>query len=393
MTQEVIARSDLDLFADAVLADPYPAYAELREAGPVVWMDRLNAYACAGYQEVRDVLNDDATFVSGRGVGFNEVLNEAFTGTIIQSDGDDHRPLRAALAEQMSVRGLAPLRERATTLADELVLGLKGKGRFDGVADFARVYPLQMVGELIGLPEEGVDQLIVWGDANFNVIGPRNARFEASLPIFGECFAYIGWLHEDPRNRLREGGLGWALYDAADRGIIRHEQCPPLMAAYLVAGIDTTVASISFMLHLFGSHPGEWDKLKANPQMVSRAYNEVLRIASPALCFKRVASRDTEIGGVPIAAGSDVVVLYAAANQDPRRYPDPARFDISRNAGDHMAFGIGRHNCAGQSLARMEANALLTAMVNHLDRIEIGDSRRHLNNTVQSLGYLETRFV
>jgi cytochrome P450 len=383
-----LPRTDIDLFSDDVIRDPYPAYRDLRDAGPVVWSNRLDVALLPRYSEVREVLGDHGRYVSSKGVGFNEILNQAFIGTIIQSDLPDHTALRSALGERLSPVTLRSRQADVQQVADELVQRLRGR-EIDGVADLARVLPLTIVADMVGIPQEGRDKLLAWGDANFNVMGPRNERFDRSLPVFQECFGYIQWLHEDPENRLRRDGLGYALYEAADRGVIRRDQCPALMAAYLVAGVDTTIASIGFALKWLGLHPDQFALLRAEPALATRAYNEVLRIESPAQGFVRVASSDTELAGVKIPGGTALAVLYASANRDERKFPDPERFDIRRQAGDHLAFGFGLHVCAGQALARLEATAVLTALARQVERIEIGAAVPHLNNTVRGLERLQ----
>lgn len=392
MQPTTVPSFDLDLFADAVLMDPYPTFQMLRDAGPVVWLDRLQVYCCARYAEVRQVLENDALYISSKGVGFNDFLNQAFVGTIIQSDAPDHNALRAALGERLSPQGMKSMQERVQAQADALVISLKGRGAVDAVADLARTFPLSIVAELIGIPKEGRDRLLAWGEANFNVMGPENDRYRDSLAVFQECFAYITWIHDDPGSRLTPGGLGAALYEAAARGVIRRDQCPPLMAAYLVAGIDTTISSIASAVQLLGQHPTQFALLKQEPALVPRAYNEVLRIESPSIGFKRVLKEDAVLAGVPLQAGASVAVLYASANRDERKYPDPARFDIRRSAADHVAFGFGRHVCAGQALARLEATSILSALARHVDHIELGASTRLLNNTVRSLDSLSATF-
>ncbi|TAI61345.1 cytochrome P450 [Bradyrhizobium sp. Leo170] len=298
-------------------------------------------------------------------------------------DLPDHTSLRNALGDRLSPKGMNEIQSRVQAEANALVNAVKQRGKFDGVRDFAGVFPLKIVGELIGLPTEGRNRLLAWGDANFNVMGPQNDRYERSLPVFLECFEYIKWLDQDP-SRLRNGSLGSALYEAADKGIIRRDQCHPLMAAYLVAGIDTTISSIANALDLFGQNPDQWQKLRERPAMVGRAYNEILRIESPALGFKRVTRVATELAGVALPEGASVVVLYASANRDERKCADPDRFDIGRHAADHVAFGHGLHVCAGRMLARLEASAILTAMAEQVEGIEVGGRTRHLNNTVHS---------
>ncbi|KQW69900.1 hypothetical protein ASC67_05280 [Methylibium sp. Root1272] len=363
----------------------------LRDAGPVVWIEQLQMVCCARYAEVRQVLDDHGTFISSQGVGFNDFLNNAFAGTIIQSDQPDHTALRAAVGEKLTPQAMRDLQGHVQSQANSLITSLKMRRTFDGMRDLARVFPLTIVAELIGIPQDGRDRLLDWGHASFNVMGPANERYQRSLPVFGECFEYIEWLDKDP-SRLREGSLGAALYDAAERGVIRRDQCPRLLAAYLVAGIDTTISSIASAVRLLGQNVDQWQALRAEPVLVARAYNEVLRIESPVQAFKRVTSRDTELSGVTLPAGSSVAVLYASANRDERKFTNPDRFDIKRHSAEHVAFGHGLHVCAGQALARLEATALLTAIATQVERIEVGQHSMHITNTVRSLDTLEVTF-
>ena len=394
MAVQDIARFDVNIFDDSFLENPYPFYRDMRNAGPVVRLDSVDAYCCARYAEVSEVLKNNEVFISGKGIGFNNMINTTFTssGSILTTDSPNHVVLRKVFNHQFSVRALAPLREFAQTTADALIAKLKSRGRFDGVTDLARVYPVSVVGEFIGLPEEGRERLLEWGEANFNVLGIENERFRNALPSFGACFEFMSWLNEDPERRLREGGMGRALYEAVDRGDLPREQVVPVLGGLLFAGLDTTVASLANAIDLLGRNPGQWEKLKALPTLAPQAFNEVLRMASPVLHFKRVAARDTQIAGVSIEEGANVVVLFASANRDERKYEDPDRFDIERATSDHLAFGHGLHVCAGAALARLEALSILSAMAKYVDRIEIHGSSQHLNNTVRALGALDVTF-
>ena len=160
------------------------------------------------------------------------------------------------------------------------------------------------------------------------------------------------------------------------------------MGAYLGAGLDTTMNSISAAVALFARHPDQWQRLRDDPTLIPQAYNEVLRLESPVLCFTRVAAEDTMIDDVPIRGGDRVLVAYAAANRDPRKWNDPERFDITRPGSDHLAFGLGRHHCAGQGLARLEAECLIRALVRRVERFDAAEQVRHLNNVIRGLAAL-----
>jgi cytochrome P450 len=170
------------------------------------------------------------------------------------------------------------------------------------------------------------------------------------------------------------GSMADELLLAADQGELSHAECPALMVDYLAPSIDTTMSAISNALYLFASHPDQWQLLKDEPTLMANAINEVLRYEPPLRAFARRAGQPTEIGGVRIRSGARVLVMYASANRDEREWEQPAVFDITRDAGRQIGFGQGAHACAGQSLARLETTAMLRALIERVDRIEVTSS-------------------
>jgi cytochrome P450 len=373
----------LDLYSDAVLENPYPAFKILREQGPAVWLPKHHAYAVPRYSALRKVLADYETFSSARGAGLNDTANSMMAGAVLATDPPEHDKLRSVLAEELGPHSMRNITQQIQTQADALVEKLWAQKTFDAVADFARVFPLEVVADLIGLPEEGRDQLLDWADATFNTFGPENPRFFNSLGRVNEMMKYA--FQTAVPGKLRPGSMGAAIYSAAERGIIRRDQCGTLMTGYLTGGLDTTIHSLGHAILLFGMHPEQWDALKSNPSVVPSAYAEILRFESPVYAFTRYVTKDSELMGVPIPQGSRVILLYGAANRDERKYPDPERFDVRRNPVDHLAFGYGVHACAGQGLARLEAHCLLNSLLRRVERFEIGKPVRHLNNAVRGL--------
>ena len=137
---------------------------------------------------------------------------------------------------------------------------------------------------------------------------------------------------------------------------------------------------------LLATHPDQWEVLRADPSLVPNAFNETLRLESPIRAFSRVTTTETRVGDIDIPAGARVVIFYAAANRDERRFARPDEFDIRRsNAGEHLGFGLGAHSCAGQGLARMEAHAVLRAVVDQVESLELsGAPTPALNNIINA---------
>jgi cytochrome P450 len=194
----------------------------------------------------------------------------------------------------------------------------------------------------------------------------------------------------DAPGRLKPGSMGAAIYEAAERGDIRREQCAHLMISYLVAAMDTTINAISNSVMLFATYPEQWQIVRDQPKIIPLAFEEIVRFESPVYTFKRVTSREVDVEGITIPENADVVMLYGSANRDERKWQDPDRFDVRRGPVDHVGFGYGIHGCAGQGLARMEGQAVLNALVRRVARFEIGEPKRRLNNVIRGLGSLPT---
>jgi cytochrome P450 len=376
--------SDVDLFSDETLTDPYPAYRALRDQGGAVHLDRLGVWALPRYAEIRPASHDWSTY-SSSGVALNDAMNQMLSGTVLASDPPEHDVLRAVLSERLGPRAIRPLQtdigRRAEVLVDELI----ARGSFDAVGDLAAAFPFSIVFDLIGLPDDARPNMLRWADATFTVFGPMNRRASDALADLQEMFGWLGSLRAED---LEEGSMGREIFSAADAGRIRPESCVPLLSAYAAAGLDTTINAIANAVHLFATHPDQWDLVRADPTRIPAAFNEVLRYDAPVQVFGRRLMSEVEIDGVRIDAGSQVVLLYGSGNRDERQYPDPDRFDVLRNPVDHLSFGYGTHACAGQALARIEAHSVIAALARRVHRIEIGTPTRHLNNCVRGLEQL-----
>ncbi|MFF7274987.1 cytochrome P450 [Streptomyces griseorubiginosus] len=391
MPSTTLPSSDLDLFATDTLLDPYPVYARLRDAGPVVRLSRYDAWALPRYEQVSAALRDHETFSSASGVGFTEGLNKMMAGGVLASDPPHHSTLRVILSRMLMPRSLRDLGPSVTSVAEEIVDRLADGGEFDAVTDLAEAFTPRFVADLIGLPEEGRGQILEFGAATFDGLGPFGERTPDALRKQKTLLDYVSTTAA--RDRLAEGGLGARVWEAVDAGDIDEAAAITLMMAFLVTGMDTTILSLAAAVRLFAEHPDQWDALRADPSLVPAAYLEVLRIASPVTVFSRVTTRDWECDGVTIPAGDRVAVMFASANRDERKWGDPERFDITRNPADHLTFGVGIHACVGQNLAKLEAQALLTALLARVRRFEIGEPEFVVNNTLHGLSSLPCRIV
>ncbi|WP_326755254.1 cytochrome P450 [Streptomyces hirsutus] len=373
--------SDVDLFADDVLVDPYPVYAELRELGPVVHLRKNDVYALTRYDVIRDALADWESF-SSASIAFNPMANEALTGTSLASDPPVHTQLRATLTENLSPRALRGMKGQIEAKADALVAELVEKGSFEAIDALARAFPLEVVADLIGFEGHVRDNMLRWGQAAMQVLGPMNQRTAENFPIAGELY---GWCSEVKADDLAEGSVGRGIFDAEARGAIPPGTAGHIIHQYLGAGVDTTIAAIGNIVALFGSHPDQLALVREDPSRVPAAFNEVLRFWAPIHAWGRRATKDVDIDGTVIPAGAQIAILLGAGNHDPRHYENPDSFLVERNPVDHLSFGYGPHGCAGQGLARLEAHAVIEALSRRVERLVVGPEVRVPNNTTRSI--------
>lgn len=386
---------ELDPFDPAFLADPFSAHPVLRDAGPVVFLPRTGCYAMARHAEVQAALKDWETFISGRGVGQADFLKETPwrpPSLLLEADPPLHDRTRGLMNRVASLGALREVMPRWQAKADALVSQLAGTGSFDAIPALAEAFPLSVFPDLIGLREEVRENLIPYATVAFNAFGPRNALLAETMAAARDATEWVA--QSCKRELLRLGGWGMQVYEAADRGECSHDEAERLVRSFLTAGVDTTVNGIATLLHAFAEFPGQWAKLRADPKLVKKAVEESLRWGGTVQTFFRTTSRDVSIGGHIIPEGQKVLLFLAAANRDPRKWEDADRFEITRVASGHVGFGFGIHQCLGQMVARMEAEAVTNALLANVGEIRAtGPVRRRLNNTLHAIGELPIELI
>lgn len=378
-----------DLFTDVAIHDPHPLYRTIRDLAPAVWLPTHGAFAVSRYDDVRAALRNDKALISGRGVALNDIVNGLPSRTTLMSDGALHRRRRGVLMKPMMPSALVAVRPQLDGLADALVAKLAARDSFDGIADFAQYLPVSVVSRLVGLPEAGRERMLEWATATFNALGPPNARAQASYSGIGEMARYASGLKSDV---LAPDGWAAGVFAAAREGRLDPEDAQGLLVDYIGPSLDTTILATGWLLYLLGTHPDQYDLVRANPELIPSAVHEALRFESPVRAFTRLAVAPYEAGEVSIPAGERVLVLYGAANRDERHFPDPDRFDVTRDARDHLAFGQGAHRCAGAHLAQLELEALLRALIVHVRRIEVGEPEVLMSNMLRGIQSLPASF-
>jgi 4-methoxybenzoate monooxygenase (O-demethylating) len=382
--------SDADPFSDEFLADPFPHLAQLRDEGPVVYLDRYGVFAVARHEQVQAVLKEPLAFSSAAGTGItNFAVEKAWRkpSILLEVDPPVHTHNRKVVARALAPRSLGYLQETFDRRAAELADSLVARGSFDAVPDLAEIFPTRVFPDAFGLQEDGRDQLLAYGAIVFNGMGPRNHLFEASMQGAAEVIAWI--TRQCARSSLRPDGLGALIYAGVDAGEVTEDEAALLVRSFLSAGLDTTVSAIALGVLDFVQHPDQWRELRQDPSLARNAFEEVVRLEAPVMNFFRTTAEATELAGTYLPANAKVMVSFAGANRDPRRWEDPDRFDIRRKTAGHMGFGVGVHNCVGQVIARMEGEALLRALAARVGSWHLaGEPQPRLNNTLRGLATL-----
>ena len=382
--------SDIDFYADEVILDPLAAYKEMRAVGPIVWLPAQNMWVVTGHAECVAALRQPDLFRSGEGLSLNPEVNALLRGNSLNSDGERHdrtRTITATPINRKNVQELEPfIREAAEGLAGRLV----DARRFDAVSQLATYLPLTIVVELVGLADAGGERMLRWAAATFNLFDGFNERSRAS---FAELVGLQAYLSEyGVPEKLKEGGLARRIFDEGPKAGFDFDECAQLMRDYINPSLDTTISATGFAAYLFAENPDQWDLLRSDPTLAANAVEEVVRLSTPIRGFSRHVDRDCDLAGISMKAGERVFLAYAAANRDPAVFPDPDRFDITRNLRAHVGFGHGRHLCMGLHLARLEITSLLNAFIPRVRRWHLdGEPEVAMNNTIRAFARLPVR--
>ena len=363
-----IAVCDDDLFSHDSVRNARAIDDRLRELAPVVKVSRENITMLGRYEHVTEGLRDWRTFSSTSRPWHDP--NSVRPELLLTDDPPKHTGVRAVIGTALSPRALSQMGETFTAEANKLVTALKARSGqpIDAVAEITQAFVYKVLPDVLGLPETGREHLYAFGHMVWATMGPMNALFHEAMENTGPV---IEWAEACcKRENLSPGGLGMAMYQAADRGEITQAEAKLLVGILLSAAADTTVMTLATTLRAFCEFPDQFQVLRADPSLARSAFEESLRWDSPSRMAGRIAMRDVEIGGVVIPKGERCGLMFAAANRDPRKWKDPDRYELKRENRGHVGWGYGVHACVGRVLALLEAEALLGALARNVDRFE-----------------------
>ncbi len=372
---------DIDFYSDQTIADPVSVYRQMLNQGPVVWLAQHDMHAICGFEALTTSLRNHRVFRSGAGVSINDDVNKILIGSTLNSDQPQHDATRAITFKPLTPKALQEVSDRIEAEANSIADKMVGKGAFDAAADLAPHLPLTIVRDLVGLGGHGKDKMLAWGGATFELMGDPGARRDKAVSDLKEMRAYL----DDPKTMDALDPDGWA-QRATGRGIeagIAPGKAADLMRDYIAPSLDTTISAIGYGVRLFAENPDQWAKIREDRSLIKNAIEEIVRLNTPIRAFTRKLAEDIEVAGARLTRNERVLMVFGAANRDPARFPDPDRFDVTRDVRGHVGFGHGVHACLGMHLARLEMTRLFNALVDRVERFEpAGQTRNAINATI-----------
>ncbi|MEV4846556.1 cytochrome P450 [Micromonospora matsumotoense] len=380
MTEPVPASQ---LYTEQFAADPYPSFARLRADAPVcpVSSPRFDSYLLTRFDDARAALTDPrlSKDLYGPGQHYLQLFgpnSEALNRNMLNSDPPEHTRLRRMVSQAFAPRRIEALRPRVRQIVDGLIDGFVAQGRAELMHDFAIPLPMVVICELLGVPRADQDRVLDWtqvirtsGSSRRPPAEERAAVGEAQVRLHHYLAELVAAKRAAPADDIIS-----ALIEGCDQdGRLSEAELVTTSFLLLFAGHQTTADFLGNATVALLTHPDQLDLLRDTPDLLPSAIEELLRFDGPLpVASPRVATEDVEYQGVRIPAGSIVGVVLNAANHDPAHFVDPDRLDLRRVRGPHLGFGHGVHYCLGVSLARMEAQIALAALLRRLPGLRLG---------------------
>jgi cholest-4-en-3-one 26-monooxygenase len=381
---------------------PHATFRRLRAEAPISWHERdddASFWAITKYKDVFAMSLDQKTFSSARrGATFrswNEEEYEAQKGMLINRDPPDHTKFRRLVSIGFSGRMIRRLEQHVRTMTGKIIDQVAHAGECDFVASVSAELPLQVIVELVGVPLADRHRVLQWSNQMLAYDDPEYQLDPFTPKIAAaELFMYANELAADRKANPRDDLASELMHAEVDGHHLAPEEFNSFFMLLLVAGNETTRNLISGGLLALIEHPEQRARLQANPALLPKAVEEMLRWVTPVNLFQRTATRDVEVRGQTIREGDKVVLFYASANRDEEVFPEADRFDIARDPNDHLAFGIGPHFCLGANLARLEITVMFEELLRRLPDIELaGPVERLRSNFINGIKRMPVRFT
>ena len=372
-------------------ANPYPIYAELRSEAPVyraTLPDGRGVWLVTRYEDVVAVLKDERFVKDWRKAMTPEQLAQIppipeamrlLSENMLDKDPPDHERLRRLVSKAFTPRLIEHVRPRVQEIADALLDAVEEGGEMDLIDDYAFPLPIIVIAELLGVPAEDRNKFREWSNAAVSGDTTQEYVEKVLLPHMEAFVGYLRAMFEEKRKNPKEDLIS-ALVRAEEAGDkLSEDELLAMVFLLLIAGHETTVNLIGNGTLALLQNPGELQKLKSDPALIKPAVEELLRYDGPVeTSTERFAREDVRIGDTVIPKGEMVMVVIAAADHDPERFPKPDELDITRPDNKHLAFGKGIHHCLGAPLARMEGQIALGTLLRRMPNLRLKGSPESL---------------
>jgi len=400
--------SDIDLTdsRNFVPAVPHEWFAHLRANAPVYWHEEPGGpgfWCVTKYDDCVNVNRDYENFSSAkRSALSNEIPDEALEGLrlmMLNMDPPLHTRYRRLVNKGFTPRMVAQLEQRIHQAADDIIDAVIDKGQADFVTDMSAELPLQVIADLLGVPQDDRHNMFDWSN---RMIGQEDPEFqtdaageEYAQEAAMELYAYAAGLYAKKRADPTEDLMSVLATVEVDGDTLTEIELELFFLLLTVAGNETTRNLISGAMHAFFQHPDQWQRLVEDRSLLSSATEEMLRFVTPVMNFRRQTTRPVEIRGQQIEEDQKVVFFHISANRDEDVFPDPDTFDIGRTPNPHMAFGGGGpHFCLGANLARMEIRVMFQHLLDRIPDIRLdGDPQRLQSSFINGVKHLPVAFT
>lgn len=397
-----LARSASELYTDDFAADPYPVFAELRESQPVCLVKgpRFDSYLITRFDDARAALTDPrlSKDLYGPDRHYLRIFgpnSEALNRNMLNSDPPEHSRLRRIVSQAFAPRRVEALRPRVVRIVDTLLDRIVGRGTADLMHDFAIPLPMMVIGELLGIPDADRERVLDWtqvirtSGSSERPEADRAAVQEAQLRLHHYLVDFVRAKRAHPADDIVSD-----LIAASDReGKLSPAELVTTTFLLLFAGHQTTADFLGNATVALLTNPDQLALLRGHPELLPEAVEELIRFDGPLpVASPRITTEEVEYQGVRIPPGSIVGVVLNSANHDPAYFTDPDRLDLARQRGPHLGFGHGVHYCLGVSLARMEAQIAIGALLRRLPDLRLAvpvDELRRLPAASPFRGLLE----
>ena len=396
--------SDVDLVSPDIFvpAVPHEMFRLLRREAPVFWhpeADGPGFFAITKYDDVVTVSLNHKTFSSAKRSALMREPKEEDLGQMrlmmLNMDPPRHTKLRLLVNKGFTPRIVNRLEPRVREQANRIIDAIAEKGEGDFVRDIAAELPLQVIADMIGIPQEDRHRVFEWSN---RLIGFDDPEYATSLEdgkiASTEMYMYANELVQARKNKTGDDLVSVLMNAEVDGERLTEMEFDVFFLLLAVAGNETTRNLMSGAMQALSEHPEQKQRLIDDPRFMPTAVEEMLRWVSSVMHFRRTVMHDTEIRGQTLREGDKVVIWYISANRDEDVFPDADRFDVGRTPNEHLAFGLGSHFCLGNNLARLEIRVLFEELLRRLPDIEVaGPVRRLRSNFINGIKAMPVRFT